>query len=116
MVQLGKVQGFRNNPLACESCVTVQQDGDDAFAGRVAQPVLLRTHNALDDGIDRFQMARVRRNRNDNLTPGRRQVGATGSHVVFHVSRPLGARRIRIAFKLPEDLLQGLAHHVSQHV
>ncbi len=119
-----EVERLRDDALARERCVAVDQDrqGDgrvvDALAGRSVG--LLGTREALDHGVDRLEMARVGRERDGDLA-GRRRVHALGAEVVLHVARAAlgiaddGGDR-PLAFELAQDLLVGLADRVREHV
>ena len=53
--QLRKIQRLGHHALPRESRVAVDQDRDDALALRIAQPILLGTHDAFHHRVDRFR-------------------------------------------------------------
>ena len=59
-LELGNVQHFRHDPLACEGCVAMDEQGQHRFAllGSAEFP-LPRARLALDHRVDRFEVAWV---------------------------------------------------------
>ncbi len=57
-IELRQIQRLRHHALSGKGGVAVHQERDDALALRVAQPILLRPHDAFHHRIDSFQMAR----------------------------------------------------------
>ena len=70
-----EVEGLRDDPLAGEGCVAVDQDRQRHVRvvdpGSRAAVGLLRAGASLDDGVDGLEMARVRRERDLRLALGR---------------------------------------------
>ncbi len=66
-IELREVQCFGHHALSGESGVAVDQQGDHALAMVVAEAVLLGAHDAFDHRIDRFQVAGIGRDGNQNL-------------------------------------------------
>ena len=94
----------------------MNEQRDDAFARGVAQAILLGAHNAFHHGIDRFQMARIGRDGNDDLAGVGGLAHCGRAEVVLHVSGALRAGRVDFALEFGEDLFEVLAHHVGQNV
>ena len=65
--ELRQVQGLRNDALTRERGVAVDEERNHAPALLVGETLLLGTHHALDDRIDRFQVAWVGGERDHNL-------------------------------------------------
>ena len=94
-VECGEVQRFRDTTLPGKRRVAVDQDGErDA---RVVQPHRRRAIGlfgagaALDDRIDRLEMAGVRSERDGDVAD-RRRTRSLGAEVVLDVARPSFAR------------------------
>src|SRR6266403_1446686 len=58
-VELGEPERLGHHPLAGEGRVAVHEDRHDARVLGVVQVLLLGAHHALDDRVDRLQVARV---------------------------------------------------------
>src|SRR5207249_4340192 len=115
-VELREPEGLGHHPLAGEGRVAVHEDGHDARVLGVVQVLLLGAHHALDDRIDRLQVARVGGQREVDLPPRARGVVARVAEVVLDVAvagRLLGEQA---ALELRDDHLVGLAEHVGEHV
>jgi hypothetical protein len=117
--QLREVQRLGDDALPGERRVTVQQDGQDGEALlALVDHVLLGADDALEDGVDRLQVARVAGQRDGDLGVGLERVaeGAGGTQVVLHVAGALHGARVDVALELAEDLGVALAQDVGQHV
>src|SRR5436309_3325059 len=115
-VELREPEGLGHHTLAGEGRVAVHEDGHDARVLGVVQVLLLGTHHALDDRIDRLQVARVGGQREVDLPPTARGVVARVAEVVLDVAvagRLLGEQA---PLELRDDHLVGLAEHVGEHV
>ncbi len=114
-VELREVERLGNNALSSESGIAVDQQRNHLLAFRVAEPVLLGTHNALNHRIDGFQVTGIRRNRHHDFVARRRPAHAARAQVILHVARTQRTGGIAIAFKLRKDARQRLTDHVRQH-
>ncbi len=114
--QGGEIERLGHHALAGEGGVAVDEHGQRRGVLGVAPDVLLGPGHALHHRVDRFQMGRVGSQRQGQRPSIRGGVDAGRAQVVLHVARPLGERRIQVAFELPEDLAVGLAHRIGQHV
>src|SRR5437867_2207800 len=115
-VELREPEGLGHHTLAGEGRVAVHEDGHDARVLGVVQVLLLGAHHALDDRIDRLQVARVGGQREVDLPPRARGVVARVAEVVLDVAvagRLLGEQA---PLELRDDHLVGLAEHVGEHV
>ena len=122
--QVGEVERLGDDALTREGRVAVDQDRHRdhrvvvARAGRAVG--LLRTRPAFDDGIDRLEVARVRRERERDL-PSRSLAEALGAEVVLDVTGSAarvvddGVER-PLALELAQDCLVRTAEHVCEHV
>jgi hypothetical protein len=115
-LQAREVQGLRHDPLAREGGVAVEEDGQDLRALLVVERVLPRAHHPLHHRVHPLEVARVRGHAHGQRLARVRVVGAGGPQVVLHVARALGGVRVRLSLELREDLGQGLADGVGQHV
>ena len=82
---------------------------------RVAGAVLPRADAAQRDGIDKFQMARVKAKRDVNFAPVRRRPIAAVSEVIFHVAASLPEFRLGVG-EFAENLARIFSGDVRQHV
>ena len=55
-LQLGQVQGFRHDPLTCKGGIAVNKQWKNVGAPLSRQQILFGAHDALENGIDRFQV------------------------------------------------------------
>ena len=109
-------QRLEHGPLPDEGRVAVQQHRRHPPALAVAAVGLLGAHDALHDGIDRLEMARVRRERDvDRAAVGRAMVVGE-AEVVLHVAVAVDVGRQQRALELGEDQLVGLLEDVGEHV
>ena len=108
---------FGDHALPRERRIAMQQQRQHAGARfHVAQLILLGARLAEHDGIDRFQMRRVRRQRQMHFVVVELAV-ARCAEVIFHVARALHIGGLgAAALEFVEDLAIGLAHHIGEHV
>src|SRR5213083_460734 len=115
-VELREPEGLGHHLLAGEGRVAVHEDGHDARVLGVVQVLLLGAHHALDDRIDRLEMARVGGEREVHFPPRARGMVARVPEVILDVAvagRLLGEQT---SLELRYDHLVGLAEHVGEHV
>ncbi len=123
-VQAVEVERLRHDPLSGERRVAVDENRErngrvvNAGAGRSIR--LLRAGEALDDGIDRLQMARIRRDGDLDLT-GSRNARLRRREVILDVTRAafgIGDERVDRALTLELAQNRGIraADDVGQHV
>ncbi len=119
-----EVERLGDLALAGERRVTVDEDRqrDRGVVVAVARRAvgLLGARASLDDRVDRFEMARVRRERHRDVA-GARRARALGAEVVLHVAAPAllvhDDRLDRaLAFELAEDHLVRTPDDVREHV
>src|SRR5262245_59240027 len=70
MPQFREAERFRHDALPGKRGVAVNQNWDDASPLAIAQVMLFGAHDAFDDGVDQFQMAQVRTERNVDFVTG----------------------------------------------
>ena len=123
-LEILEVEGLCDDALAREGCVAVQEHRQRDR--RIVRAVLRRAVGllgagaALDDGVDRLEMARVRHEAHADLAVLRR-AGAVRGQVVLDVARAAlgvggdGFDR-PLAFELPQDVLVRHPDRVREHV
>ena len=113
-----EVQGLLDDAQAREGRVAVEQHRHDRVALVAAvDDVLLRARQAHDDRVDGLEVGRVGGQGDVDLAVAEHlDVTALGAQVVLHVTGAAGLRRVHVALELGEDLRQGLADDVGQHV
>ena len=114
--QLREVERLGDDSLAGERRVAVQQQRKDREGLALVEDVLLRAGDALQDGVDGLEVARVRGERHLDVLAGAGREVALGAEVVLHVAGALDRARVDVALELAEDLVVGLADDVGQHV
>ena len=118
--QQREVQRFGDHALAGERGVAVQHQRHHRvalFAVALVEQVLLGPDDPFQDGVDRFEMRRVRRQGDGGLPVAEHaEVLAFGAEVVFDVAGAVGLAGVEVALELAEDLADRLAHDVGQHV
>ncbi len=113
--RLRELERLRDDALARECRVAVDQHGQHLLAERIAAPVLARAHRALDDRIHDLEVRRVERERDVHVAVGRAHVRRV-AFVILHVARALEPREVVSALELGEQIFRGLAEHVDEHV
>ncbi len=120
-----KIQRLGHDALAGERRVAVDEDRQHRIRIEGRRPGLgrigaRRARHALEHGIDRLEMARVRRHRNHELDAFSAGNGPRRAKVVLDVAAPLNAFVAELTadriLELREDLVVGLAEHVRHHV
>src|SRR5438552_2522846 len=115
-IQLGEPERLGHHPLAGEGRIAVHEDRHDARVLGVVQVLLLGAHHALDDRVDRLQVARVGGQREVDLPPRARGVVARVAEVILDVAVPGRLLGEQTPLELRDDHLVGLAEHVGEHV
>ena len=113
--QVGVVHGLGENALSGECGVAVDEQRKIFFASAFAGAVLLGARAADGDGIDGFEMARIRDQVDVNLAAAARDVFAGGAHVIFHVAGAENAARVDI-FESGKDFLRRTLGDVGDDV
>ena len=115
--QLALLQRLGHDALAGEGRVTVDEDRQDGevLAGAV-EPVLLGADDALEQRVDRLEVARVGREVDLRRHAALRGELALGAEVVLHVAGTLDGPRVELTLELAEDLAVALARDVRQDV
>ncbi|EGE56100.1 hypothetical protein RHECNPAF_750063 [Rhizobium etli CNPAF512] len=123
--QTGQTENFRNDALAGEGRVAVDQKrqnlgafgqrNDVAFPYRRAH-VLLGASLAHDDRVDDFEMRRICRQGNVHLVAVEFAVGGSAKMVLDVAGTFDFVGRIGAALELVEDGAVRLAHHLGEHV
>ena len=114
--QLREVQRLRDDALAGERGVAVDEHREHLLVRGVVGAVLLGADHAFDDRVDGFEVARVRGERQVGGLARARGVLARRADVVLHVARALRHVRVELAFELAEDLAVRLPDDVREHV
>ncbi len=114
--QLRKLEHFGDDALANESGIAVNQNGQNARAFGVFQTILLGANETFDHRIDRFQMAWIEGDGDDDFASVRRSENAAGAEVILHVAGTLDAIGIRFAVEFGEDLRHRFADDVGEDV
>ena len=115
-LELGEVESLGHHSLPGEGRVAVEQERQDVEGPVAGKLVLLGAHDALEDGIDRLEMGRIRCDVDLGLVAVEAPVGAARAQVVLHVAGALNGLLAVVALELSEDLGVGLARDVGQHV
>ena len=122
--QVGEVQRLRDHALRREGRVAVDldrhRDRRVVVAGAARAVGLLGARASLDDGVDRFEMARVRGQRERDVA-GRRLSRALRAEVVLDVAGAafwVGGDRLErpLALELPQERLVRAAEHMREDV
>ena len=121
-----EIEGLRDDALARERGVSVQQDRERdvhvELHRRTAPIRLVRAGATLDDRIHRFQMAGIGRNHHGDVLAARRVVHPLSAVVILHVTGtgvpPFRFSRLlaATALELCEDRFIWNVHDVRQHV
>ena len=86
------------------------------LVGVLAQAIQLGTNDSLKNRVHCFEVAWVCGQRNGNVVALGAGEGTFGAQVVLDVTGTLNGRGVEVAFKLAEDLTEGLAGHVGEYV
>ena len=113
--KLREVQRLGHQALAGERGVAVDQDRHAQLAVLVLMPPLLGPHPALDDRVDRLQVAGVGRQRQVDGALVLGDVVGREAEVVLDVA-VAGDRLGHVPLELAEDQAVGLVQDVGQHV
>ncbi len=111
--RLRHVQHFLDDALRGDRGVAVDQHRQHLVAARVAAAVLARAHRALDDGVHRFEVRRVERERQVHRSAGRDHVRREALVVLDVAGREL-LRVLALEFR--EEVRGHLAERVDEHV
>jgi hypothetical protein len=103
--RLGHVEGFQYHALAGKRRITVKEERDDLRTMRVSDKFLFGASHALDDRIDRFEMAGVRGEREAHRGPARRLMRSLGSEVIFDVAGSLRGVGIDVSLEFMKYFL-----------
>ena len=114
--QLGEAERLRDDALAVERRVAVQEDGDDALALAVAIVVLFGADDALDHRVDGFEVARVGAEREVDLVTRARDVVARVAEVVLDVAVAGRFAREERTLEFREDHLVRFPDDVGEDV
>ena len=116
-LELGHVECLRNDALADEGGITMNENRDHFFAfhGILENP-LTGAGLAFDDRVHRFQMAGVCRETNLDLVSAWQFTRGLVAEVVFHI--PVAAHQLRIeaVLKFVENKARGLVQEIGQHI
>src|SRR5436309_2303149 len=115
-VELGEPERLGHHPLPGEGRIAVHEDRHDARVLGVVQVLLLGAHHALDDRVDRLQVARVAGQREVDLPPRARGMVARVAEVILDVAVPGRLLGEQAPLELRDDHLVGLAEHVGEDV
>ena len=112
-IQMGQANRLRHNALPGKSGIAVNDQRYDMLVLNIAFCLLLRTNNALNHGIDQFEVTRIRRQSQMHRVPIARDILMGEPHVVFYIARPLSQFN---TLKLAEYLRIGLLHNMREHI
>ena len=115
-VELRQVERLGDDALAGEGGVAVDQQRHALARAPCRRPVLLGADAALDDRIDRLQVARVRRQRQVDRVARAADAIVGEAEVILHVA--VAGHRVRevVVLELAEDFLVRLAEDVGEDV
>ena len=114
--EIREIERLGDDALPREGSVAVDQDGDHALPAQVARAPLLGAHDALDHGVDRLEVRRVRGEPEVHVLSRSHHAIVRVALVILDVARAEGAVHQRIVFELGEDRLERLAQRVREHV
>ncbi len=115
--ELGKIERLRDHTLTAEGGITVDEHGEHllAFLGIVQLP-LPGAGLAFDHGVNRFEMARIRREAEADLRPGAGGDDRIETEVILHIAiAQLGAGDV-VFREFVEDELVVLAEDIGEDV
>ena len=113
---LREVERLGHDTLAGERGVAVDEHREHLRAVRVAAAVFLRARHALDDRVDRLEVARVRRQGHDDLARPTASCGCPRSRRGTSRRRIPAPTRGRARPRTPEDLAVALPDRVDEDV
>ena len=115
--QLREVEGLRDDSLACDRGVAVDQEGKHkpALVG-VPADALPGAGLALHDGIHDLEVGGIGREANLDLLPGGGGQDRLVSQVVLHVAVARHGVGDVVLGELLEELVEGLAHDAAKNV
>ena len=90
-IQMGQANRLWHNALPGKCGIAVDDQRDDVLVLNIAFCLLLCANNALNHGIDQFEVTRVGRQSQMHRVPIARDILVGEPHVVFHIARPFGA-------------------------
>ena len=114
--QLRERERLRDDALAGEPRIAVEEHREAAAAGRVAHVILARAHRPEHHRVHELEVAGVEVEIQVERTTAAGGVGAGIAHVVLDVAVPLDVLGQEAGLELAEDRLEGLAQDVGQHV
>ena len=114
--QLRQVQRLRDDALPGESGVAVNEKRKDLHAFAIVGQLLLGAGHSFDDRIDRFEMARIRGQRQLHRHAAGGLMRSFRAEVILDVAGALGRVGVNVSFEFVEDLLVGLAEGIGQNV
>ncbi len=119
--ELGHIEGLVYDALPSKGAVSVDEDWDVLGTVPVLGVVLLGADLAQHRGVDGLEVGGVGHERQADLAAMDRGADRRGAQVVLHVPAAsicvaVGVVRRLHALELVEELLQRLAHHVSEDV
>ena len=114
--KLRQVQRLGDESLAGERGVAVDQHRQAVLALDVAEQRLLGARAALDDRIDRFQVARIRSQRDMHVAAARIDAVAGEAQVIFHVAVAGNKSWDVILSEFSEDYVERFPQEISQHI
>ena len=83
----------------------MDENRQNEFSLLIVDERLFCSHHSLDDWIDRFEVARVRRQRQLHRHAARRRVRSLGAEVIFHIAGALSGIRVDVTFKFVKYFL-----------
>jgi hypothetical protein len=92
----------------------MDQDRQAELAVPIREPTLLGPHPALDHGVDRLEVAGIRRQRDVDLVPVARVDVGREAEVILDVAVP-GGHLGQVLLELAEDHAVRLVHDIGQH-
>jgi len=114
--EAGETEALHHDALARERRVAMDEDGHHPLARGVVELGLLGARLAEHHGVDRFEVARIRREAQVDEVAVEIAVGRR-AEVIFDVTRSADVLRIgRSAGEFGEDRAIGLGHQVGEHV
>ena len=114
--KLREIQHLRDETLAGESGVTMDEHRDDLLAVLcIAQRTLTGTCHAFYDRIDRFKVARVRREHHADAVAAASLAHGFKAEVILHIAIAADHVGHVVLAELVKEILQRLAQEIRQH-